>query len=241
MLQNPAKKRTVAIIQARMSSVRFPGKMLAPLGAFPIIEWVIHRVKRASKLDDIILATSELSSDDPLADVASNLGVKVFRGNEQDVLGRFLNASQLTQSNQIVRVCADNPFIDGVEIDRLIDFYLANPCDYACNHQNRMNSGYADGFGAEIIDLKILRQIADIARDLRYREHVTLYLWDHIQKYRMLSVPAPAGLSYPHLRFDVDTPEDLLKLESAVNAGIGLDTPAFEIVNWALKQDENIR
>lgn len=228
------KKRTVAIVQARIGSSRFPGKMLQPLGGRPLLEWVLHRVASSAGVDETILATSTLSRDDPLAELAEKCGARVFRGDENDVLGRFAGAASIAGAEWVVRVCADNPFIDPGEIDRLIDYFRDIPCDYACNHLDRLGSGYADGFGAEMLGADLLRQIADIATEARHREHVTLYLWDHADKYRLCAMPAPVALAHPELRFDVDVTADLAGLEKLVAAGVELSTTAEEIVALSL-------
>ena len=106
------KPRTVAIVQARMGSARFPGKILANLGGYPLLEWVLRRVSRASLLDETVLATSTKPQDDALAAVAKTIGIRTFRGDESDVLGRFVMTANMSDAEQVVRICADNPFVD---------------------------------------------------------------------------------------------------------------------------------
>ena len=132
-------------------------------------------------------------------------------------------------------MCADNPFVDPAEIDRLIEFHLNNKSDLSCNHQDRLGSKYADGFGAEVLSLNTLRSIADCATEPRHREHVTLYIWEHPDDYIISGVPAPVGLAFPQLRFDVDRPSDLVYLKSLCRSGVSIDSTAIEIVLIALK------
>jgi len=230
--------RNVAIIQARMGSSRFPGKMLARLGGIPLLEWVVRRLLRATTLAQVVLATSDRDSDDALAELATRLGIAVFRGSEADVLGRFVGAASMARADNVVRICADNPFIDPAEVDRLVRYFAEIPCDYACNHQDRLGSGYADGFGAEILSAALLEKIAANALEVRHREHVTLYLWDHASEYTLNAVAAPAELAFPKLRFDVDTPDDLANLEVLVGAGVAIETTACDIIRIA---QENYR
>ena len=213
-----------------MGSSRFPGKMLAKLGPFTIIEWVLKRVKRANMLDEVLLATSDLPRDDVLVDVADQCDVSVYRGSESDVLKRFSNAATKAKADSVIRVCADNPFIDPIELDRLINFYKENECDYAFNHQNKLKGNYADGFGAEIFSYNLLQKVNKIAKDPNHREHVTLYLWEIKTKYIVMPVPAPKFLNYPHLRFDIDLPEDKDKMELIVNNGATIESSAHEII-----------
>lgn len=228
------KQRVVAIVQARMGSTRFPGKMLADLGGHPLLEWVLHRVTRATMIDETILATSTHARDDPLAELAKKFSLRVYRGDEFDVLGRFVGAAGVAAADRVVRVCADNPFVDPGEVDRLVDFFDSANSDYACNHLDRLGSRYADGFGAEILSADLLKQVAAKAAEEAHREHVTLYLWDHGGDYRLASVPAPRELAYPELKFDVNVPADLERLQALVNAGVVLETPSARIVELAL-------
>jgi len=166
--------KTVALVQARMGSTRFPGKMLAQLGGHPLLEWVLLRMRRARMIDEVVLATTTLGRDDELVALAQKLGIEVFLGSENDVLGRLSAAAVQCGADIVVRVCADNPFIDPDEIDRLVAHFKSNACDYACNNQDRLGNRYADGFGAEILSNFLLQQIAQTATDARHREHVTL-------------------------------------------------------------------
>ena len=227
--------RTVAIVQARMGSKRFPGKMLSTLDGHSVLEWVLRRVSRSRRLDEVVLATSDLPRDDALVEVARTCGVRTFRGSEDNVLDRFCSAGDAFGAQLVVRVCADNPFVDPAEIDRLIEFHLNNKSDLSCNHQDRLGSKYADGFGAEVLSLNTLRSIADCATEPRHREHVTLYIWEHPDDYIISGVPAPVGLAFPQLRFDVDRPSDLVYLKSLCRSGVSIDSTAIEIVLIALK------
>ena len=237
---SPARPgRVVALVQARMGSSRFPGKMLAPLAGRPLLAWVLERLKRAQRLDALVLATTDLPRDAALVELARSLGVASFTGSESDVLDRFSQAARQFEADTVVRVCADNPFIDGAVVDALVDFYAASDCDYACNHLDRLGSGYADGFGAEILPAALLHRLAAECTDLRHREHVTLALWDEATRWardcRKTCPPAPAALAFPALRFDVDEPAHLQTLQSLVDdAGLSLDSPARDCVRALL-------
>lgn len=232
------QRQIVVLIQARMGSTRFPGKMLAKLAGYPVLEWVLHRTSKAQLVDRIVLATTDQSRDDPLVELAKGLGISAYRGSESDVLERFAAAAREFDASDVVRICADNPFIDPVEVDRLVRYYFDNPCDYACNHQDRLGSAYADGFGAEILSNTLLQKISGLAVAPQHREHATSYLWDHLADYKLLAVPAPNELAYPALSFDVDTPADLLYL-NAIAGMRGIDVTAAELVAAALQNLSN--
>jgi Spore coat polysaccharide biosynthesis protein F, CMP-KDO synthetase homolog len=224
------KNKIVGIIQARMGSKRLPKKMSLELGGYPIIEWVINRVKKCKLIDKFILATSLLEENDYLINMSRKHMIKSYRGSEENVLSRFVDISKMENPDFIVRICADNPFIDHNEINRLIKFYLSKNCDYACNHQHKINSGYADGFGAEIFSYDLLKKINNNVKTNSSKEHVTLHLWKNQKKFNIMEVPAPPELNYPNLRFDLDNSDDLLKLENLVNMGINIHSSAKKIV-----------
>ncbi len=227
--------KTVALVQARMGSTRFPGKMLAQLGSHSLLEWVLNRVRRARMIDTIVLSTTTLRRDDQLVLIAQQLGIEVFRGSESDVLGRLAAAASQFEADIVVRVCADNPFIDSVEIDRLVTYFKHVKCDYAFNHLDRLGSRYADGFGAEIMYNSLLQHIAQSATDSLHREHATLYIWDNDHDYCLSAVPAPHQLAYPQLRFDVDLPHDLAYLATLVKVGVAMNSSSNIIVQVALE------
>ncbi len=226
----------VALVQARMGSSRFPGKMLAPLAGRPLLAWVLERLKQARRLDALVLATTDLPRDAALVELARSLGVATFTGSESDVLGRFARAARQFEADTVVRVCADNPFIDGAVVDQLVDFYAASDCDYACNHLDRLGSGYADGFGAEILSAALLHRLNELCTEPRHREHVSIAVWDEGAPWRKAAPKAPPALAHPELRFDVDEPGHLALLESLVQVhGLGLQSPAAAVVAARLK------
>ena len=222
--------QTVAIIQARMGSSRFPGKMLARLGQHTVFEWVVLRLIRAKLVDRLVLATSDRPLDSPLAEIARSYGLMVFLGNETDVLERFVGAAVYSNAKNIVRVCADNPFIGPDEVDCLIKYFYSSNHDYAFNHQSKLNSCHADGFGAEILSFDILKEISLNAKTTEDREHVTKYIWENKKKYNLGFPKARPDLAYPQLCFDINTPADLIKLQKIVDKGITSQSTATDIV-----------
>ena len=230
----------VVIVQARMGSERFPGKVLKKISDVSLIEWVIRRVKKSRKIKKIILATTKNKKDDVLKKIAIKNKVSIFRGESRDVLGRFYEAAKFSQCDVIIRVCADNPFIDFEQIDLLIKKFQSNNYDYVCNHQNRLNSNYADGFGAEIFSFLVLEELYCKAKKKSKREHVTKYIWDNIKKFKVLSVPAPDNLAYPKLKFDVNTLKDLKSINKLVKKNnISLTSKARDIVKFKLKEKKS--
>ena len=208
--------RVVAVVQARMGSSRFPGKMMAKLGDQELMSWVLTRVCDAKELDQVVLATSTSRDDDQLVEAAANFKVMVVRGSQDDVLDRFVQASRESKADLVVRVCADNPFVAAEEIDRLVVAHKSGSFDYSCNHQQRLGNRYADGFGAEVVSTSLLNEISKLTTQTMHREHVTSYVWDNSAKFRIQAVMAPSDLAFPEIKLDIDTPEDLQKLNEFV-------------------------
>ena len=229
--------RTVAVIQARLGSQRFPEKMLALLGNRSLLEWVVTRVRRSEMLDRVVVATTQESRDDRLADECARLGVEVMRGPTDDVLARFAQAVEGDAADAVVRVCADNPFIDPACIDELVREYRRHGVDYVYNHRPHGACDYADGFGAEILSRGLLDKLQASDLSARHREHVTLAVVDGTIPALTHACIAPKELAYPKLRFDVDTANDLKSLNQLISLGqISLVTTAAEVVRVALRE-----
>ena len=223
--------RVVAVVQARMGSQRFPGKMLSQLGEHTLLDWVLQRVLRSTQVDQVVLATSINSEDDKLVSAALRLEVNSIRGSEADVLSRFMLAADKSQADLVVRVCADNPFVAPEELDRLIVDHRAKNVDYSCNHQQKLSNKYADGFGAEIFSHDLLKKLANQTTQQAHREHVTSYIWDNQNEFKINAVTAPAELAFPEVKLDIDTPAELVVLNEFVRQySVKIETKAAEIV-----------
>ena len=203
--------KTVAIIQARMGASRLPNNMLLYMHGYPICEWVFRRVMQARYLDMVVFAIPNGKKDDVLAWYLQSKGANVLRGSEHDLVDRYYKVAKHVDADQIVRVCADNPLICGSEIDRLIDFYGKERCDYAYNHIPRGNS-YPDGLGAEICSRELLEEIYKNAEGQQQREHLFNYVLDCHEDYIIKTFDPSDKIAYPELKFDLDTIDDYMKL-----------------------------
>ncbi|MGA1425989.1 MAG: cytidylyltransferase domain-containing protein [Ilumatobacteraceae bacterium] len=223
--------RTVAVVQARLGSSRFPEKMLARLGEWTLLEWVVTRVRKCQRVDHVVVATTTDPIDDRLVDECKRLGVAVVRGSTNDVLARFVEAVSNDTCDAVVRVCADNPFIDPACVDAAITAYRTEAVDYAFNHRPHGSCNYADGFGAEVVSRALLERLNATQLSAPHREHVTLAVIDGVVQANIHACIAPSSLARPDLRFDVDHPEDLVRLRALVsNGGVTLDSTAAEVV-----------
>ena len=191
--------KNIAIIQARMGSTRLPGKSLLPINGVPIIEWILKRLEYSQYLNNIIFAIPDTKKDDLLYEFLLSRKANIFRGSESDVLTRFYLAASHYDGDNILRICADNPFIDSNSIE---------DCTYAYNHIPRNNS-YPDGVGAEIVSFHTLETIHNKAKTNEYREHIFNYVWDNPDLFKIRTFnPRYEFMMRPDIRLDIDTIDD---------------------------------
>jgi len=203
--------KTLAVVKARMGSSRFPGKSLRPLTGRTVLGLLLERLKRACKLDAIVVATSDRTVDDPIVSLAAQYGLQSVRGSEEDVLGRFQHTVFEVPAQMVVRICADNPLTDPEQVDTLVEYFENGGYDYAYN--NRPECGLPCGVGAEVISASTLRLVHKKAMSAQHREHVTLYVFDNLAMFKVGAWVAPPALWHPEFRLDVDYEEDLAFLE----------------------------
>lgn len=204
-MYNGRKEKIVATIEARMTSSRLPGKVLLPISGMPVLEMMVSRLKRSKYLDVICIATTTNTNDDPVEALAHKLGVECFRGSESDVLGRVLGAAQSVGADIIVEAMADSPFVDPELVDRGIEEFFAHDVDYAANC---MKDTYAVGFEVQVFPTKVLAEVASATDDIIDRTHVTYYIYQHPEKYRVYNWEAPEELVAPTFRMTLDEESD---------------------------------
>jgi spore coat polysaccharide biosynthesis protein SpsF len=202
--------RVVGIIQARMGSRRFPGKMLALLHGRPLIWHSVARMRQCVVLDHLMLATSTAPGDDILAAFAESISVPVYRGPEDNVLARFEGAAQASQADVIVRINGDAPLVDPLLTDKLVAALIAEDADYAqappgmpCFHDG------IDPMSRRILD----RLVAEVGEDPVAREHVSGYLKAHPSFGKCAFIEVDHLLQFPSPRLSVDVPADLAFFE----------------------------
>jgi len=225
----------LAILQARMSSTRLPGKVLRPLLGEPMIGRQFERLRRAARLTRIVVATSTHTDDDALAAYCSTIGVDCVRGDLDDVLGRFLGALDAYPANTFVRLTADCPLADPQLIDQAVDAHIAAGADYT-NVQQRWT--YPKGLDVEVCQTEVLRTAGREARG-RDREHVTSFIYAHPQRFHIHALNRDPPLRY---RWTVDTAEDFAFV-AAVYAALYPADPAFttaDILAWQDRHSEQV-
>lgn len=202
--------KIVAIIEARMSSTRLPGKIMRPILGRPMLGLLIERVSAADQVDQVVVATTTNPADDRIETLAGTLGVGCYRGSEEDVLNRVLEAAHAFSADLIVEVTGDCPLIDPAVIDTVISAYHAHDCDYASNILRRT---FPRGMDVQVFPTRVLGEVADLTRDPVDHEHVSLYIYEHPERFLLWNVESSLDPSWWDLRLTVDTPEDFQLIE----------------------------
>jgi glutamate-1-semialdehyde 2,1-aminomutase len=164
----------VAIVQARLGSVRFPNKVMRHIDGVPMIELLLGRLSRAARLDKVILATTDSARDRPLVDHVAGLGYEVFRGSEADVLDRYYRAALPHRPSAVVRITGDCPLVDPELVDEIVAAYQSQSVDYLSNTQPPT---YPNGLDVEIFSFDALTRAVFEAAQPAEREHVTPYFY----------------------------------------------------------------
>ena len=194
----------LAIIQARCSSTRLPGKVLKPVLDQPMIIRQLERVTRAERIDRIVVATSTDPSDDALADLLTTAGYDVRRGSLNDVTGRFADVVAEFEPDSFVRLTADCPLTDHEVIDDVIAGHLTSGADYTSNVIERT---YPQGLDVECVTAEAYSRLLQFVLNVREREHVTLGIYERPSEFSVHSVTQGVDLSA--LRWTVDRQDDL--------------------------------
>ena len=215
---------TIAVLQARTSSSRLPGKVLAPLADQPMILCQLERIKRARTIDSIIIATSVDPTDDALAETVRAAGYDVVRGPLEDVLGRFVKVLDEYPATTVVRLTADCPLISPAVIDLVVNEFHASGADYL---SNTMTPTFPDGLDVEVVKASVLREVAQASTDPHEREHVTLGVYRRHETYEVRNFVDPAGRDNSHLRWTVDNPDDFAFV-AAIYAALWQSNPTFD-------------
>jgi spore coat polysaccharide biosynthesis protein SpsF len=209
-----------ALIQARASSVRLPGKVLREVAGKPLLQYLVERLRHAASLDRLVLATSSDVSDDAVAALGKRLGLEVIRGPLDDVLGRFLLAARQYALASLVRVNGDSPLLDPALVDRAVALYEAGGADLVTNTFPR---SFPKGQSVEVMSCAALERAA-ASQDPQDREHVTRYLYRHPEQFRIANFAREPNAG--DLQLSVDTADDLRVFERLIAR---LDRPHWEV------------
>ena len=234
--------KVVLILQARMGSIRLPGKSMMHLAGVPLVGRMLERVKRCKKIHQIILAVPDTSENLQLQLLGESYNVTVFAGSENDLVDRYFNAAMSVAADVVVRLPADNATPQWDQIDRIVDHHLSlgrpgfssNICDF-------WNSGYPDGIGAEVFDFCLLQDVASKKLSSHNREHVHTNFFNYelgepvdSDWCPVSTVQCPESFRRPDIILDINTQEQYLFLKSLYESLYPRD-PNFEIadiIDW---------
>lgn len=224
-------KEVGIIIQARTGSTRLPSKMLLPFyGETGILAVLLSRLERCILADNIIVATTTAVRDDSICELSRSRGLKCYRGNENDVLDRFIQAARHYNIKKIVRICADNPFLDIKALDSLIRTSKNSEADYVsfCTSNKTPVIKTHYGFWAEYVTLATLEHVAQITDDKVYHEHVTNFIYIHPNDFKIILNPIPVDLEKRKIRLTIDTMADF-KIQQKIFREVFESNPDFGI------------
>jgi spore coat polysaccharide biosynthesis protein SpsF len=214
--------RVGAIVFARMSSSRLPGKALLPIGRRPLLGWVLERTARANGLAQVVIATSTDASDDAVETFAREAGVPVYRGALDNVVARALACARAFDFAAFARVCGDRVFLEPADIDLSIQQMTRNRAEAVDLVTNTQSGRVPAGLTTEIVRTDALARVLAETADPQDLEHLTRYFYRHADQFRIVDGAAvPSALQ--DLRFVVDTADDLQRARYIVER---LDDPA---------------
>ena len=221
---------TAIIIQARTGSTRMPQKVIRDFyNGQSIIEILLSKLQKIGL--PIILATTTHKADDVLVDIAKRFNTYTFRGSETNVISRFIQAGEIHHVKYIIRVCADNPFLDISSINQLIkEFNKSNP-EYLSFlfSKNRPSLKTHFGFYAELTTLETLKKVASLTSEKTYIEHVTNYIYSHPEIFDVRFIQSPYEIFHRNdIRLTLDTHEDF-SLQQKIYSELIAQNPNFGI------------
>lgn len=201
-------EKIVIVVQARMSSTRFPGKVLKPILGKTLLSRMIERLQMIRHEATIVIATSDATQDDVIETEANAIGVPCFRGSLNNCLDRHYQAGKKYNADVVIKIPSDCPLIDPQIIDLVLEHYFDHPGEY--DFVNNLHPAtWPDGNDVEIMTMAcIAKAWKEASRPLEL-EHTTPYIWENPDKFRIANVTWPAGLDYSMShRFTIDYPED---------------------------------
>ena len=219
--------KILGIIEARMGSSRLPGKVLLPLGKASALELLLTRVRATEKLDQVIVATTKEKGDLPIVRLCEKIGVQSFRGSENDVLKRVLDAALHFKADLICELMGDSPFLDPTEIDRAITEFQARDCDYLSNFWP--HNTYPLGFAVQVYRTDVLAKAEAMTQDPVHRAHVTTFIYQNPDMFDLRGINAPAGSQASDLRMALDQTEDHKAMLAVFEGVNGNSNPLFSM------------
>lgn len=209
-------QKTAVVVQARMGSSRLPGKVALPLAGAPLLVRMVERIRAAKTPFEVVVATSTLTEDDRIVELAKEAGAPVYRGHPLDCLNRHLGAARQLGADFVVKIPSDCPLIDPAVIDEVLGFFFAGSFDFVSNLHP---PSWPDGNDVEIMPTELLALADQEATRELEREHTTPFFWEQPERFRIGNVTWKTGkdLSMSH-RFTIDYPADYVFLSAVYDA-----------------------
>ena len=238
-------KKIVATVEARMGSSRLPGKVMKEILGKPILQIVVERASKSKLLNEVIVATTKNPRDDAIVEMCKKNNILYYRGSEDDVLERVLNAAKSRNADIIVELISDNPLIDPNVIDQVVQFYLDNKYDYVSNFIPKIT--FPTGIGVQVFSVDLLEEVSMITNDpkdpeyIKNRENVTWYIYHHTERYRIRNFEATGIFKNPKIRLDLDNPEDFELIKKIYENFNSLNVSLEEVLEFLMKNPELIK
>lgn len=226
------KKNIVAIVQARLSSSRLPGKVLINLNGKTVLQHVVDRLMKSKYINEIIIATTTKSEDQKLVDWCREKNIKCFRGDLENVLSRFYHCATENNADVIVRVTSDNPLVDPKIIDQTIELFFKENADYGANN---LEKTFPHGLDVEVISYHALEVSYLEAKETFEREHVTQFIRHRPNRFKLVNFAAPGD--YHEIRVTLDEEEDKNLIEKIIQE-TGVDVDFVALINLFKKNPE---
>lgn len=220
--------KIVATIEARMTSSRLPGKTLLPAAGMPMLEHLVRRLRAVPSIDAIVLATTVNAADAPLVELADRLGIAAFRGDEDDVMQRVIDAAASVNADVVVEITGDCPIIDPEIVEQSIRMFKAHQADYVSNALVR---SYPDGMDTQVFRLETLKRSAAMTKDRLDREHVTLHIRNHPELFSQVHLVAPPEIHWPELGLTLDERSDYELLKQIIEHFDAINNPLFSCLD----------
>ena len=219
--------KIVATIEARMTSSRLPGKVLMPAGGVPMLKHLVTRLEAVTSIQEIVLATTNNKTDDPLVEFAKQENINYYRGSEDDVMLRVIEAAESVNADIVVEITGDCPIIDPQIVEQTIGMFKAHNADYVSNAHIR---SYPDGMDTQVFRLETLKRSASMTDDSLDHEHVSLHIRNHHEIFSHVYLIAPPELHWPGLGLTLDE-EDDYKLLKKIIEYFGKDNRLFSCLD----------
>ncbi len=217
-----------AIVQSRMDSKRFPGKVLYQVRHKPMIQYLLESLSRCTRIDRIVMATSLEGSDDPIHGFCRDYGIACHRGPLTDVAGRILETARAYGFNAFVRVNGDSPLLDHRLVDRAVKMYASGKYDLVTNVLTRT---YPKGQSVEVLDAERFAKTYPLMDDTADQEHVTTYFYKHPEDFSIRNFES--GGRFGAFQLSVDTVEDMRVFEALVGS--------FDMPHWNYSYEDLIK